>query len=56
MQHHLTAGQVMVQDQRFGVVEQNLPRHAAEGPEGALQSVEPTVLPLVPIRPHMPSA
>ena len=33
MQHHLTAARVVVQDQRLGIVEQNLPRHAAEGPE-----------------------
>jgi hypothetical protein len=42
----------MVQDQPLGVV-QNLTRHAAEGSEGALQSVEPTVLPLMSIRSHM---
>ena len=56
MQHHLTAGRVVVQDQRLGSVEQNVARHAAERPEGALQSIEPTFLPLVTIRPHMQPA
>ncbi len=31
VQHHLATDRVMMQDQRLGVVEQNLPRHAAEG-------------------------
>jgi hypothetical protein len=43
----------MMQDQRFGIVEQNFSRHAAEGAKGALQSLEPTVLPLISIRTHM---
>ena len=55
MQHHLAAGRVMVQDQRLGVVEQHFLRHPTKGPESALQSVEPTVLPLMSIRPHMHS-
>ena len=45
-----------MQGQCLGVVEQNLSRHAAEGAEGALQSVEPTVLPRVSKRPHMQPA
>src|ERR1700761_266093 len=56
MQHHLAAGRVMMQDQRLGVVGQNLPWHAAESSQGALQSVEPTVLPLMSIRAHMQPA
>jgi hypothetical protein len=53
MQHHLAAGRIMMQNQCLAIVEQNFPRHAAEGAERALQSVEPTVLPLMSIRPHM---
>src|SRR6476620_260091 len=36
MQHDLSAGRVMVKDQRLGVVEQNLAWHATEGTERAL--------------------
>lgn len=45
-----------MQDQRLCIVEQNFLRHSAEGPEGTLQPVKPTVLPLMPIRPHMQPA
>src|SRR4051794_25144572 len=33
MQHHLPAGRIMMQDQRFGIVQQNLTRHAAKATE-----------------------
>src|ERR1700761_2857570 len=55
MQHNFAARRVMMQDQRLGVVEQNLPRYAAKGTEGTLQSVKPAILPLMSIRAHMQS-
>src|SRR3954451_20408039 len=50
VEDHLTGLRVVVRDQRAGVVEQQLARHAAEVAEGALDPVEPRRLPLVPER------
>jgi hypothetical protein len=53
MQHDLPAGRIMMQDQRLGVVEQDLARHATEGAERALHAIEPAVLLLMAIGAHM---
>ena len=49
VQHDLPAGRIMVQDQRLGVVEQNLAWHPAEGTERTLHTVEPAFLPLMAV-------
>src|SRR4051812_41474167 len=49
VQHNLPTGRIMVQDQRLGVVEQNLAGHSAEGMERTLHAVEPAVLPLMAV-------
>ena len=48
VERHLAGLRVVVVDQRLGVVEQQLARHAAEVPERALQALQPRRLPLVP--------
>jgi len=46
--HHLARDRVMVLDQRPGVVERHLFRHAPEGPEAAFHAVEPVLLAFAP--------
>ena len=45
-----------MQDQRLGVVEQNLARHTPEGTERTLHAIEPAVLLLMTIGPDMQAA
>jgi hypothetical protein len=56
MQHDLPADRIMMQDQRLGIVEQNLARHTAERTERTLHAVEPVVLLLMAIGTHMQTA
>ena len=48
VERHLARRPVVVLDERPGVVQQQLARHAAEVAEGALDPVQPRRLPLVP--------
>ena len=56
VEHHLARHRIMANDQRLGIVEQDLAGYPAKVPEGRLQTLEPSRLPLVPKRGHETAA
>src|SRR5208283_3035504 len=53
VEHHAARRRVMVRNRGSRVVEQDFLGHPAEPGKGALEAVEPALLPLVAKRPHM---
>jgi hypothetical protein len=56
VEHHLARDGIVANDERLGIVEQDLARHPAKVAEGPLQTFEPSRLPLVPKRGHEAAA